>query len=886
MKKFIVILLFGLIAIPAFAQKPVIDTSIYGKWPMGGGLHSISNDGKYVWYTIGRKVFIQAIDNNWKRKVADGYTQVFFADNSRLVIYQKGKDTLCLQTLGSNQVKYISNVNTFQISKDGDCNWLACQLHSPAKELLLRNLETGNEQSFTEVTGYQFNSGESAILLEQQNADSTLSLSWVNLASGNVTSIWTGKPADQLTFSPDGNALAFMANTSTDEKAIWCYKAGEPKAVKLFAEYSTLNNQNLKIDYLIGYSSAGDKLFFTMKQTITKPKASPNLASVDIYSYKDAKLQSQQLNDLQQNAIDYTYTFTIADHKLVQLTQKGENLLGDFEKSGKKDFILVEKNKGGDIGEWNWNPASRYAIYLISTSNGSRTLIAKNESHPYLYSLSPGNKYVVYYDAVQKNYFSYFIATGITKNITKGIKVEWLGGARGVDEPDFAYAVNPFYRWFKDDTLVLIESQNDIIQADPSGKAPAINLTGGYGQTHHTKFSLAKVDGNIEGELDPSQPFLLQAFNQLTKGIAFCKVTPGRRNNVAGMKTIPYHAEYLQKARDAEVYMVMLSNAENSPNLFLTTDFKTYQPLTDVHPERAYNWLTAELVNWKKPDGRNAQGILYKPENFDPKKKYPVIFFYYEKKSDGLHNFMQPAYADGEIDIPTYVSNGYLVFQPDIEYKIGYPGRSACNAVVSAAQYLGKFPWVDTKHMGLVGHSFGGFETNYIITHSHLFAAAVSTSGQTDFVSGYDYLNGGVGGRQAVYELGQSRIGATLWQRPDLFIENSAVLHADQVTTPVLLMANKKDGVVPFEQGIEFFLALRRLQKKAWLLQYDHGGHMADGEGDDSGADDKDFTIRSRQFFDYYLEGKTPPKWMTEGIPASMKQIDNGFEPDNSGKQP
>jgi pimeloyl-ACP methyl ester carboxylesterase len=188
--------------------------------------------------------------------------------------------------------------------------------------------------------------------------------------------------------------------------------------------------------------------------------------------------------------------------------------------------------------------------------------------------------------------------------------------------------------------------------------------------------------------------------------------------------------------------------------------------------------------------------------------------------------------------------------------------------------------------MGLVGHSFGGFETNYIITHSHLFAAAVSTSGQTDFVSGYDYLNGGVGGRQAVYELGQSRIGATLWQRPDLFIENSAVLHADQVTTPVLLMANKKDGVVPFEQGIEFFLALRRLQKKAWLLQYDHGGHMADGEGDDSGADDKDFTIRSRQFFDYYLEGKTPPKWMTEGIPASMKQIDNGFEPDNSGKQP
>jgi dipeptidyl aminopeptidase/acylaminoacyl peptidase len=311
--------------------------------------------------------------------------------------------------------------------------------------------------------------------------------------------------------------------------------------------------------------------------------------------------------------------------------------------------------------------------------------------------------------------------------------------------------------------------------------------------------------------------------------------------------------------------------------------FKTFTQITDVQPQKAYNWLTAQLVKWKTPDGNTTQGILYKPENFDPKKKYPIIFHYYERKSSGLHNFPSPQLQDGgTIDIATYVSNGYLVFLPDVHFKVGYPGRSSLNTILSAVKYLSRYPWVNTKRMGLMGHSFGGFQTDYIITHIHLFAAAVSMSGMADFISAYGSIIGDGTSRQRQYELYRDRMGATLWQRPDLYVENSPVLKADQITTPVLLMANKKDNDVPYEQGFEFFTALRRLGKKAWMLQYDNSGHQVVSE-----IDKTDLTIRTRQFFDYYLMDKTPPKWMSVGVQASQKQIDDGLAPDlRTGAKP
>lgn len=255
-----------------------------------------------------------------------------------------------------------------------------------------------------------------------------------------------------------------------------------------------------------------------------------------------------------------------------------------------------------------------------------------------------------------------------------------------------------------------------------------------------------------------------------------------------------------------------------------------------------------------------------------------------------MYEFPQPEFTSENVNIPWFVSRGYLVFTPDIHYKIGAQsdkpvGKYALESVESAAKYLTRLPYIDGKHLAIQGHSFGGLETNYIVTHSHLFAAAAEAAGATDPVSEYltliPFLNSIEHGEaQLKMENGHELYGATLWEKPQLYLENSAVLHADRVTTPLLIMHNQQDNQIPWRQGIEFYEALRRLGKRAWMLQYDNGTHVLGGK------DAIDYTLRLTQFFDYYLKGSPPPYWMTRGIPYRMKGIDDGLALDHSGAKP
>jgi dipeptidyl aminopeptidase/acylaminoacyl peptidase len=326
-------------------------------------------------------------------------------------------------------------------------------------------------------------------------------------------------------------------------------------------------------------------------------------------------------------------------------------------------------------------------------------------------------------------------------------------------------------------------------------------------------------------------------------------------------------------------------SAEEFPNYFFTRDFVTYKKLSNVHPEEKYNWLTSELHHWKMLDGNIGTGILYKPQNFDSNKKYPVIFTYYEEKSDGLHMYINPGVSGYIINIPQYVSNGYLVFVPDIYFEKGHTGAGTVNSVVSAAKYLCEFSWVNEKKLGIMSQSFGGYQTNYLVTHSDIFAAACEGSGVSNLISSYGQLSDGYvkgigSARQGGYENGQSYIGATPWERPDLYIENSPIFNVHIATTPLLIWHCKADLAVPFEQGLEMFLNMRRAGKKVWMLQYDGDEHATNGKNA------LDLDIRMRQFFDHYLKDVPAPIWMTEGVPAKYKQIKQGLELDSTGAMP
>ncbi|HVS95335.1 MAG TPA: prolyl oligopeptidase family serine peptidase, partial [Puia sp.] len=398
--------------------------------------------------------------------------------------------------------------------------------------------------------------------------------------------------------------------------------------------------------------------------------------------------------------------------------------------------------------------------------------------------------------------------------------------------------------------------------------------------------------------LNSSDPLLIVAFDPLTKFNGFFSAVIGHKGDPEKLTMGPYtyYHEYSQvpnpdeefghsikpmKAAHAKVWVVTRETAEAAPNYFLTKDFKSFSPLSNSQPQEHYNWLKAELVTWKLPGGSPSQGVLYKPENFNPKNKYPLIFYIYRGLSHLVYGFPDPGFAEARINVPWFVSRGYLVFMPDVHFTISSEtgevnGESVVNAVESAAKYLTGFSWVDANKLGVQGHSFGGFEASYLATHSKIFAAVAEASGGTDAVSGYLTLCGFTEetSKQQGAEIGYpGAYGASLWERPDLYLKNSSVLHADQVSAPLLIMHNKLDNQIQWRQGVEFYMALRRLGKRVWMLQYDNEAH-----GVLHKDDQVDYTYRLTQFFDHYLKDSACPKWMLYGIPAKMKGVDYGFE--------
>jgi len=324
------------------------------------------------------------------------------------------------------------------------------------------------------------------------------------------------------------------------------------------------------------------------------------------------------------------------------------------------------------------------------------------------------------------------------------------------------------------------------------------------------------------------------------------------------------------KAANANEYMITKSTFVEFPNLWVGSSLTNLAKISDANPQqKEYAWGSAELVRWVNGDGKELKGILYKPENFDPHKQYPLIAYFYEILSNNLHQYVAPT-GRNVINPTHYVSNGYLVFEPDIIYEDGHPGMSAYKSIVPGVQSLIAKGFVDEKHLGIQGQSWGGYQTAYVITQTHMFAAAMAGAPVVNMTSAYGGIRWGTGiSRAGQYESGQSRIGKPLVDAPELYIENSPLFHLKSVTTPLFIMNNDMDDAVPWYQGIEYFVTMRRLGKEVYFIDYNNDVHNPA-----SRANQKDIAMRMQQFFDNKLKGAPAPDWMVHGIPYVAKGKD------------
>jgi dipeptidyl aminopeptidase/acylaminoacyl peptidase len=750
-------------------------------------------------------------------------------------------------------------------------------------ELMVKNLNLSVTRSFKWVSEYFFDKKGNRLLIETtKNSKDSNSKAYVlifQLASGITDTLLKGfNDAKNYSFDESGNQLAFVTERDSSQRALqkyyklWYYKTGADSAVLL----ADKNTPGMKIGSSVSefgdtrFSKDGQKLFFAVAP-IQPPKDTTlvdfELARLDIWHYNDDYLQPQQLKQLQQELRrSYWAVIRPGNNEVVQLADESvENII--LVDEGNADWVLGQSTKGNRLAV-QWEGRTKSTAYIIQTNTAQRKLINNNSYGNYM--ASPAGKFVYWYNPALKNYFTYNVANGLITNITEKIKVPLYDTEN--DEPDFAQAAGNI-GWVSNDRYFLVKDEYDIWQVDPAGIELPVNITNNYGRKHKTTFNYIKLDAE-KRYLEPGEKILLLAQDKLSKeaGLFFKKIDS--ISNPEKLSMGPYVNTQIIKAKNAAQYLVQRSTPAAS-ELFAGNDFSNLVAITQIaQQQNDYNWLNTELVKWKMLDGKMSEGILFKPENFDPEKKYPVIFYFYERNADGLFNYRAPAPTASTINIPYFVSNGYLVFDPNIYYKTGEPGQSAFNSVVSAAKYLSSKPWVDSTKMGIQGQSWGGYQVAYLITKTNMFKAAWAGAPVSNMTSAYGGIRWGPGvSRQFQYEKTQSRIGATLWQRPDLYIKNSPLFSADKINTPLLIMHNDADGAVPWYQGIELFTALKRLGKKVWMLQYNGEDHNLLER-----KNKKDLSIRLGQFFDYYLKGTRPANWIKEGVPAIQKGKDWGLQ--------
>ncbi|SEW21279.1 Dipeptidyl aminopeptidase/acylaminoacyl peptidase [Chitinophaga sp. YR573] len=874
------LIIFTIFNLTVFSQKRAIDSAYYN-WP---DLRppKISPNGNYIMYEIHNypvnmsTLIIKSLTSSWEKSIVSLDFHFYEAEitNSKAV-FLKGNDSLGVIELGKSEEYYLGNTS-FKVSEHNGKTWIA-SLKGNSLSLIGGR---GNATLFNIIDYYFVDEGKKLLV---QGSD-TLSgnakqfFSLLDLTSMKVEKIWSGEKASSLTFNKKSNLMVCLVTTS---------ELVSPLKRFLFFNFSNKdsfsvsNNRypDYEISGIMSFTRNDDNVIVKLKEIgRDEPKRKPNKLNLTIWNYKDEVIQSVQKEQIEPD--EYRASVNIQRHTLTRIQEKNDRWNDILPVSSAGKSVLVNQSFGDCYyQEIAWNPACKKDWYLVNLTDGHRRRLTKIETiNPFNdYRLSPDGKYVIYYDRDSLAYFSYSIFTDSLIRLTNSSSKFIYNTQMPSYFPDFQRGIAG---WSKDIKSVYIYDAYDIWKFDLSGSRTPQNITGGYGAKDSIVFTMISTNGYIIEDRN----VILSALNINNKDNGFYSVDLKHNTNpkVLTMGPFIYYLPFYQadengglkpvKASEKDIYIVKRESSDVFPNYYSTRNFIDFNKITDLAPERNYLWYKTELHSYTLPDGKLVKGVLYKPENFDSTKKYPMIVYIYEKLSNSLHGYIPPEPICNGCDVnpAVIVNNGYLLFKPDIYYKPNQTGENALQTVESAIAHFKNYTWVDTDNIGLQGCSFGGYEANYILTHSNSFKAICAASSLTDMIS---YGSNHFSSVYTSFTWGQMRMDKLIWEDPIAFVKVSPIFSVDKISTPLLLFHTTVDDACPFEQARELYLMMRRLKKEVWLLEYGDGNH---GIFDPEQV--KDFSTRMLQFFNFYLKKGPCPIWMKNGIKAKDARYERGLE--------
>lgn len=495
-------------------------------------------------------------------------------------------------------------------------------------------------------------------------------------------------------------------------------------------------------------------------------------------------------------------------------------------------------------------------VYKVDIKTGKQTLIKTRLASSFDVELSPDGRYAAYYD--QGHFWLYDSKKDRHHNLSQGMSVNFADEDHDYPSAPDGYGIAG---WLDNGKGFIAYDKFDIWLFNTKGK-PATLLTKGVGRDEFRQLRIVKTDDD-QLWIDPKQPLLLSSYHDKEKHHGFYQLDLTNKT-VTKLVEDKKKFAFVAKANEAETMIFTREDFNEFPDLWLSPSTPEQgKKVTDINPQKDhFLWGTPELVDWRSTNGEAHQGILIKPANYQPGQQYPVLVYYYRLYSQRMYHFNQMK-VNHRPNFPYYTSNGYAIFLPDVHFQVGTPGHSTAKSIVPGVQKLIDMGIADPDAIGLHGHSWSGYQTAFTITETDMFKAAVAGAPVTNMTSAYSGIRHKSGlARQFQYETGQSRIGGSLWDKRDLYIENSPVFYADRINTPLLMQFGDVDGAVPWEQGIEMYLAMRRLDKPVIFLQYEGEPHHLKKY-----PNKVDYTIKMKEFFDHHLKGAPAPLWMTDGVP-------------------
>lgn len=846
-------------------------------------------------------------------KITPGFDTLRKCELNKIDKAKWPKDTLAIYLLGSDSLIKVPNVKAFSLPEFGD--WIGYTIDpekpkvnqdksketkekktffffkkktkkeekTPAEEeyksdgkpFTVYNPITNKKQQQKDVTEFVMSpKGKYAALTihKKEKKINSYQLAIVEMESENI-SIESDKKSSLSSYSFNNaeTSLALLSTADTNknkqyELVLYNLKSKKWEIIADTNSISIPKEKGVSENGSLVFSQNDKELFFGVADRVkNEPKDTlleTEKANLDVWHYQDDRLQPQQLVELKRDQKKHDlYVYHLEEKRLIQLSN--DTLSIHLPEKPKENYLFAVSQELYKA-TYNWTSPNLEDHYRVSVKDGKVEPLKMAVG--FGGELSPSGKWYTYFKGEEGEHYLMDVITKKEVCLTCSRKdIRWERDINGMPELADPHGI---IGWLKGEDNIMIQSEFDIWSYTiSSGKLSAYTNEEGKNSNIHLYFHNWQRDSSY---LDLTN-LVIQGFDKTTKGRGIYELKP-HEDHVDLVTKYYVDADIMTFERSKNGNTILFRKGSNAayPDLFIMDQsYQNEKQISITNPQQSqYNWSTVELVKWISYDGIPLEGLVYKPEDFDPSKSYPMLVYYYELYSDELHNHYPPKPTASIIYPTEYASAGYIVFIPDIRYREGHPAKSAYDCVMSGTDHVLKlYPNIDSKRLGLQGQSWGGYQTAQLITMTKRYAAAMAGAPVSNMFSAYGGIRWGSGmNRQFQYEKQQSRIGKTIWEAPELYFENSPIFHLPNVTTPLLIMANDQDGAVPWYQGIELFTGMKRLGKPCWLLNYNGDDHNLM-----KNANRFDLSIRMRQFFDYYLMATPAPKWLIDGIPATEK---------------